>query len=205
MPTARTESPGPEDVPLGAAIRALRLSRNMTMAELAKRASLSAAMISKIESGDGNPSLNSIREIAAALEVPVAYLFAQEIAWPMEIVAVNHKRVYSYSGATYTVIVSPISKETKVIILEAEAGTERGSVPIPHEPHEGFEQGIVIQGEMTFTVGNKAHVLRPFDSISFPSTLHHGWKNSGPGVCKAVWAITMSETARELELDALQG
>ncbi|MEX2540583.1 MAG: helix-turn-helix domain-containing protein [Trueperaceae bacterium] len=178
---------------LGEAIRTLRRNRQMTLEELGKLSSLSTAMISKIESGNGNPSINSLRQISEALGVPVAYLFSHEIDPNPDPVAYNHKRIYSYEGVTFTVLASPYSRQQKLFLFEAEAGAERGSTRIPHEPHEGFEQGIVIEGEIEFTVSGKIYPLRRFDTISFPSILHHSWINRTSDVCRAVWSISMND------------
>src|SRR5690554_6599549 len=164
------------DLSLGSVIRRYRIARGLTMEGLGAAAGLSTAMISKVEAGNGNPSINSLRQIANALGVPVAVLFAQEDASLVtEEVLVNNKRVYGYNGATYTVLVSPTSRDTKFLLLEAEPGAERGTKNLPHDPHEGYEQAMVLEGELTVSVADATHILRPYDSISYPSTLPHSW------------------------------
>src|SRR5690554_4242064 len=112
---------------LGEAIRKLRLRKGMTLEELGRRASLSTGMLSKIESGNGNPSINSLRQISEALGVPVAYLFSLEADAAVDPVAYNHKQIYSYEGVTFTVLASQDSGNNKLFLFEAEPGAERGS------------------------------------------------------------------------------
>lgn len=58
-------------------LRAARLERNMTVAELAEASLLSKGFISQVESGRSNPSLASLQRIASALGVPLASLLGE--------------------------------------------------------------------------------------------------------------------------------
>lgn len=180
---------------LGNTIRSLRIKKGYTLEEVAQRAELSAAMISKVESGQTNPSINSLRAISEALGVPVAYLFSQELTQDEDKVSHNSKQIYSFAGVTYTVVLTLQEKGTKLFYFEAEPGAERGSLRIPHFPHDGFEQGIVLSGRIEMTVAHKVYELGPMDTIAFPALLQHGWRNPGPETCRAVWAITISDLA----------
>jgi DNA-binding XRE family transcriptional regulator len=56
-------------------VRELRLSKTMNQRELAEGAAIRQALISQIERGEANPTLDSIAKIAMALEVPFTDLF----------------------------------------------------------------------------------------------------------------------------------
>jgi transcriptional regulator with XRE-family HTH domain len=58
----------------GRAIRIARTANGMTQGELADRLSVGASHLSLIESGKRQPSLRLLREISAALEVPLHLL-----------------------------------------------------------------------------------------------------------------------------------
>ncbi|HEX9990249.1 MAG TPA: XRE family transcriptional regulator [Chloroflexia bacterium] len=58
-------------------LRAARLERNMTVAELAEGSLLSKGFISQVESGRSNPSLASLQRIASALGLPLASLWSE--------------------------------------------------------------------------------------------------------------------------------
>ena len=59
----------------GSELRALREQRGLTIASLARQVGISAAAISQIESGTVQPSLMTLRKLAAALAVPVFRFF----------------------------------------------------------------------------------------------------------------------------------
>jgi transcriptional regulator with XRE-family HTH domain len=61
--------------PFAKRIRAFRQERKISQAELAKKADVSNITISKIESGDnGNPTILTLKNIAAVLKVSVVEL-----------------------------------------------------------------------------------------------------------------------------------
>lgn len=177
-----------QEASLGAAMRDLRVQQGMTIEELAEAAGLSTGLISKIERDLGNPSINSLRKIAKALGVPTAFFFAREAVTHDEQISYNHKRVYAYprSLVSYTAIVSPISDDVKFLMIESLPGAhgEKDAVC-----HQGFEQGMVVEGHLEFTLGDRVFKLGPSDTISFPSTVPHTWANKGPGKCRCIWVI----------------
>ena len=61
------------DATNGDKIKALRTAQHMSMAELARRASMSDRAIRYIESNQREPSVDAIQKIAAALGVPTDY------------------------------------------------------------------------------------------------------------------------------------
>jgi transcriptional regulator with XRE-family HTH domain len=66
--------PQPTLAQLGAAIRNLRESRELTIEGLAAAADLHALSISRIESGDQNLTWTTLRRLATALEVDMVDL-----------------------------------------------------------------------------------------------------------------------------------
>ena len=64
---------------LGRNVRKLRLSLRMTQAELAERAESRRALISDIERGEANPTLDSLLRIAVALRVEPAELLDRRL------------------------------------------------------------------------------------------------------------------------------
>jgi transcriptional regulator with XRE-family HTH domain len=59
---------------LGRNVKELRLSTNMSQTDLADKAKVRQPLISKMERGKGNPTLDSIVKIARALGVTVIEL-----------------------------------------------------------------------------------------------------------------------------------
>ncbi len=60
---------------LGAKIRMLRKERSLTLKQLANKTALSVSLISQIELGKSAASVSTLRKLATALGVTMAYLF----------------------------------------------------------------------------------------------------------------------------------
>ncbi len=60
---------------IGEKLRSVRRQRRISLRELAEQANISASMLSQIETGKAYPSVRSIYNIAAALNLPVDYFF----------------------------------------------------------------------------------------------------------------------------------
>lgn len=60
---------------LGGRIRSIRIQRGMEQDELAKKAKITQSHLSKIETGESNPSIPSLKKIAEALGVDFEILF----------------------------------------------------------------------------------------------------------------------------------
>src|SRR5215216_5148725 len=80
----RTGSSAPAELPrrtleegIGAEVRRLRKSLDLTVSELGVAAGISGGMLSKIENGAISPSLATLKALAAALNVPITRLFAE--------------------------------------------------------------------------------------------------------------------------------
>ena len=59
----------------GAVLKAWRTRRRLTQEELAERSGLSYKFIGEIERGTGNPTIETVSQLAAALDLDIADLF----------------------------------------------------------------------------------------------------------------------------------
>jgi transcriptional regulator with XRE-family HTH domain len=63
---------------LGDRLRNFRRQRRLSLRELAARADVSASLLSQIENGKANPSVMTLHNIAAALDIPPVYFFPSD-------------------------------------------------------------------------------------------------------------------------------
>jgi transcriptional regulator with XRE-family HTH domain len=67
---------------LGERIKRIRLEKNMSQTLLAEHCGIEKANLSRIESGQANPTVLTLLKISTALKVPVADFFKAEIMEP---------------------------------------------------------------------------------------------------------------------------
>ena len=56
--------------------------------------------------------------------------------------------------------------------------------------HEAEEAGIIVEGHIEVTVGDRAQVLGPGDAYLFDSRLPHRFRNIGNAACVVISACT---------------
>ena len=69
----------PEDLRLGARIRALRQTRRLTLRAVSERAGVTESFLSQVERDVTSPSIATVGRIARALDLSIAQLFADGV------------------------------------------------------------------------------------------------------------------------------
>lgn len=162
---------------LGTQIRMLRRRIELTVAELAASAGISAGMLSKIENGQISPSLSTLQAVAGSLGVPLTQLFAsfeeqRDCSYVRAGQGVAIERRGSKAGHQYNLLGhalgGPVVVEPYLITLREEA------VPYQGFHHAGVEFLYMLTGEVVYRHGEQSYHLRPGDSLMFDSAAPHG-------------------------------
>lgn len=167
------------DHAIGAALRDLRDGRGLTARQLANDSGVSAAMISRIESGQVSPSISTLEALSKTLGVPMVALFRET--------AVDHAD-YTYvkrgEGLKSTRIIDEHSHEfvnlafhpRRDLQFEARLVTlVRQSAKPPRYIGHGVVFVYVLEGKATYRYGQFEHALEQGDSLSLDAELAHGF------------------------------
>ena len=87
-------------------LKYLRISREMTQSDLAKISKVSQSTIAQIESGRKDPSINTLKQIAGALEIEIAILFASDDVHVFDMTRLRskYKKVDDLNPTLYTAL-----------------------------------------------------------------------------------------------------
>jgi len=185
---------------LGEMIRARRIARKMSLAQVAEQAGVSTSFVSQVERGVANPTLSTLKSLVEALGSSVGSLLEDDERADADgggrggdsditVLRAGKRRRIVYPGSSIANELLSPSLQRKMEIIWVEAAPGAGSGGHPHK-HEGEECGIVISGEMSFKVGDTECVLGPRDAIYFSSHIPHQWENLGTEDVVAIWIIT---------------
>jgi transcriptional regulator with XRE-family HTH domain len=162
------------DAALGGRIRAARSRRGLSVAELAGTAGVSKSLVSQIERGIAAPSIDTVRRLASALQVPVFSLFMQEPDNGM-VVRRSARRVVRYPGSRATrEVLSPTLSGRMVLLWVTFPPGEDGREPVRHI---GEESVVVLRGTLEVELGEQRVVLERGDSMTFDSEAPHAFRN----------------------------
>ncbi len=164
-------------VAIGAQVRNLRRKLDLTGAELAEQAGLSAGMLSKIENGAVSASIESLEALARALNVPLTSFFASyEEKRDCSYVAAGHgvmiERRGTKAGHQYELLGHSISGE---IVVEPYLITlTKEAKPYTLFQHAGVEFIYMLTGRVLYRHADKVYPLNPGNSLFFNSAGLHG-------------------------------
>jgi transcriptional regulator with XRE-family HTH domain len=162
---------------IGREIRGFRQKQNMTVVDLANRASLSAGMLSKIENGNAAPSLGTLQALSAALHVPVTAFFrryeeSREASHVKSGKGLQIERRGTRAGHQYELLGHTTSGavvvEPYLITLSEESDV------FPLFQHAGTEFLYMLEGEVDYRHNDRVYNLAPGDSLYFSADAPHG-------------------------------
>lgn len=169
-------------------LRRERESVGLSVSELARRAGVSKATVSQLESGAGNPSVETLWALGVALGVPFAVLVDQQANAPTLIRADDLAGVPS-SAAAYSATLlsaSPPGARRDVYLIQAEPGDPRLSDP----HHAGtIEHVILIAGRAQVGPVAEPITLGPGDYLTYAGDAPHVFEATAPGTS----AVLISE------------
>src|SRR3954470_21910149 len=84
------EPAGPERAALAGNLRRLRVAARVSLSELSRATGVGKATLSAIENGRGNPTVETLAALAAALGVPLVDLLAVGAPAPVTVVRAGH-------------------------------------------------------------------------------------------------------------------
>lgn len=164
---------------VGHTVKALRTQNGLTIRSLADNSGVSEAMISRIESGQVSPSLNTLDALSAALKVPVVNLF-RDTAEHADVTFVKagkglaSRRYSPETNHDFQLLGYHKRQDIRFepyMITQSLADQEMHNV-LSHD--HGCEFIYMIEGKMIFRCGDKNYTLEPGDSISFDTMAGRG-------------------------------
>jgi XRE family transcriptional regulator, regulator of sulfur utilization len=146
-------------------IKTLRMKWGLTAEELAARASVTRATVAKIESGNGNPTIETLGALSRVFQLPASEL--------IRMAEVSHcewgeARPFADGGIDGTHIRFP---NFEIYRLKAEAGIHSVSEPGRHE--NTAEVCLVKTGKIRITVQGESHELGPDMAVRFKALHEH--------------------------------
>lgn len=197
----RAKSSAPEAKP-GGALRALRMARGWTLAEVAQRTGLPISSLSKIENDRMSLSYDKLTRLCAGLEIDIAELFAadttsappQGVAGRRSITRAGEGRAIDTSNYRHLYPAADLlNKRLVPIIAEPRARSlaEFGELI----RHPGEEYACVMEGVVELHTDLYAPVrLEAGDSIYFDSSMGHAYIAVGRGTCRVLSVCSDNET-----------
>ncbi|MFC7621168.1 helix-turn-helix domain-containing protein [Microlunatus sp. GCM10028923] len=183
-------SRAPLDV-IAAALRAERRRTGLSLGEVARRAGIAKSTLSQLESGSGNPSVETLWALSTALDVPISQL-VQPTRPPTTLIRAGEGPAVASDRADYVATLlssSPPSARRDIFLVTAQPGSARDSDP--HLP--GIVEHVIMGvGRAEVGPADDPVELGPGDYLSYPGDVAHVFRALEPGTT----AVLISEHTR---------
>jgi transcriptional regulator with XRE-family HTH domain len=173
---------------LGRMIRRYRQRSELTQTALAAEAGVTKGFLSQVEHDVAAPRIDTLRRIAAALDIPIFYLFP-DAHRSNGVVRRNERKIIRPSpvDVSYELLSPDLKGDIEMIRMVLPPGAISVKQPIRHP---GEEVSFVVKGRVTVRVGTVAHALETGDSLRFNCSIPHQVVNDGDSEAEIIAAIT---------------
>jgi transcriptional regulator with XRE-family HTH domain len=157
---------------IGAAIRRERNAAGLSVSELARCAGISKATVSQLESGGGNPSVETLWALGDALSVPFSRL-VDETPEPVTLIRAGDAPRISSADSNYVAALltaNPPNARRDVYLVQADPGSPKLSAPHTRGTieHVILITGAALVGPSTSPIG-----MSPGDYLCYPGDAPH--------------------------------
>lgn len=180
------------DLNIGKIITDLRKKKNMNLKELSQASGTTSSMLSQIERGLANPSINTLKTLARVLEVPLFTFFMEEEHEEKLVVRPEERKkiVLPSEGKepiTYELLSPDLKGDIEFAIMTL---TPRSHTSMDNFKHTGEEVAYVSNGKVLLYLEEKEILLYSGDSVRIPPNMLHRWTNPYDEDAEVIWAVT---------------
>lgn len=183
---------------VGKKVKELRLENNMSAKELAKKAEISVGMLSQLEKGSTQGSVETLRKIAKVLNTTLAHIFTDEHEEKPKqsndestyIVRKDKRKKISFPDPLYNceLLVPDLQGDIEFVLVNLEPNRTTNEI-IPHTKG-GEECNYVLKGQIIVTLDEKEYTLNEGDCIRFNPDTKHKIENRSDSQASYISAIT---------------
>ena len=170
-----TAQPDADSVRIGEQLKAARMARRKTLAEVADAAGLTKGFLSKIERDQASASVASLMRICETLDLSVGELFnapagnvVRRSAYP----PIN----FGGTGMTEYLLTPNGERRMQAILSEIEPGG--GSGDEPYSLPADVEFVFVVSGRLAVTLREEEVVLEAGDTLTFAPQVPHTFRSA---------------------------
>lgn len=172
------------DKTIAANLKKLREQQNLSIGQLAEKTGLSKVMLSQLEKGGSNPTINNIWKIASALNVPYTALLDSK-GVEASVIRSDELTVQKSEDGHYRLMcyyTDSAERNFEWFRMELDAGSEYLS---QGHKSRSSEYLIVQTGELCIKTRGMEYHLQPGDAISFQADVPHTYRNDGTAMVSA--------------------
>ncbi|SFB06968.1 helix-turn-helix domain-containing protein [Selenomonas ruminantium] len=163
---------------IAANLQRLREERNLSFGQLSERSGVSKVMLSQIEKGEGNPTINTIWKVANGLEVDYSQLIAPPAPKVQIVRGAELPLQEDDNGLFQAKCYFPATASRRFDVFMAKIMPDESHFSEGHSPRTQ-EYVLVHQGSLEAIIDKDRFVLEKGDAVCFDCTRPHRFSNQG--------------------------
>lgn len=171
------------DVDIGIKIKELRLSLKLTQEELADRCELTKGYISQLENDLTSPSIETLKDILAALGTNLKQFFSEEAEDKLTFTEADYVVKDNGDSSITWLVPNSQKNEMEPILMKLRPG----AMSAEDMPHEGEEFGYLLKGKLRLRYGKREQELSAGDTFYFSADKVHSLENIGSEEAEILW------------------
>lgn len=188
IPLPPAEAPESPQEAIAAALRRERARSGLSLTEVARRAGIAKSTLSQLESGSGNPSIETLWALCIALDIQFSRLLDPPSP-QVQVIRAGQAPALASGQSEYRIALlaaSPPAVRRDIYRLTAEPGHPRES-----DPHSRgvVEHVVLCAGRARVGPAEAPVELEPGDYICYPGDMPHVFAALEPGT----WGMLISE------------
>lgn len=202
---------------IGEELRRVRLSRKLSLRNVASAVGVSASLLSQVETGKTQPSVSTLYALVNFLGVSLDGLM-NGVLEPSEESADSRGGGDGAAGI--------VQRRSDNLLIEMENGVvwerladgardDADPLMVTYEPgssssvegkmmrHDAVEYGVIIEGTLTLRIENEVYEIYPGDSFCFDANRLHMYENNSAKTARGIWFVMGNKHSHIQDLSAL--
>lgn len=176
-----------ENIDIGKKVEKYRKAKGWSSRELAKIAEITPSMLSQIERGLANPSIQTLKVLAKALDVPTFSFLLEESNTEDLIVRSSNRKKMVVENLSYELVSPDFTGTLATAIMNVPPNTSSSEKLLEHK---GEEVAFVLQGKIKVFLNDKEYRLESGDSVKIPAYMKHKWENNFDENASILFSVT---------------
>jgi len=175
---------------IGKKLREFRKANRLTLRQVAEKAGCTESYISQLENGNANPSISTLKKIAAVFNVQIVDFFIDQAEEDPVVIRKDERIDIEFKDGGKTKIQAMVKNPGNKRMVAFYTTIEPGGGSSGLYTHIGEEFGLILSGEMELTIEDKTYRLKKGDSFYFSSARPHGFANKSKRKTVVAWVVS---------------
>lgn len=179
-----------ENIDIGKKVKKYRKAKGWSSRELARIAEITPSMLSQIERGLANPSIQTLKVLAKALDVPTFSFLLEQSNTEDLIVRSNDCKKMVVENLLYELLSPDFTGTLATAIMNVPPNTSSSEKLLEHK---GEEVAVVLEGKIKVFLNDGEYILESGDSVKIPAYMKHKWENNTDKNVSILFSVTPPE------------